>query len=638
MGGAQAPSGGATYRVLRELGARVQHTHAAVRDTRELVVVQRFQRVPKGKGKDYDAGIAPEAMKALAADACALAKNFHPNVARVRHVDLIEDEMVIATDLVDGATLADLLDAADTRQETFGLPLVVRVLVDVLGGLHGLHGLRDGTTSLGTIHGALCPTNVVVGKDGVARIVAPFRPRPVSVGAGSEALGYAAPEALDLSGGADARADLYAVGVILWEALAGKRLFDEKHPGRVLQRQREEELARPNVAEVTGFAKLVDVAMRAIAFDPALRFRSASELATELRRVAGTKLAPGGVVAQKVMDLAGDKIRARRAELDTAAFGPRPARSSREMAAVSVPTEDADRPTALPGDLKTSATPAPPAATDFSAEQPTERNVKKDPPKAAPPVPKPKPPPVRAVPPKPTPPPPPVKASGLFSPKKEAPPESGRAIKVPADRESGRVVTAPPAATEEAPRESGPVFSPAPESAPRLAIDFASEAIPKPVEHPSPLAPPSDPVVPAAAESGPRVTSDDDEPTRARPTPTPAGEVVPMPAERRKLKPIVVAVVALAGVVAVSGLVVSAVRGQRDATAATATASASTTASVITTADPAPPPPETASAAPPSEPTPAKTESPPATAAQPQQAPPVFYPPKKKRAYEPNGI
>src|SRR3954464_5120928 len=108
MAGAQAPSGGATYRVLRELGARTQHTYAAARDTRELVVVQRFQRVPKGKGPTYEAGIAPEAMTKLLADAKALAKNFHPNVARVRHVDSIGDEVLVATDLIDGVTLADL--------------------------------------------------------------------------------------------------------------------------------------------------------------------------------------------------------------------------------------------------------------------------------------------------------------------------------------------------------------------------------------------------------------------------------------------------------------------------------------------------------------------------------------------------
>ncbi len=349
MEGAQAPSGGAVYRVLRELGARAQHTHVAVREPHELVVVQAFRRKAKGKGASFEAGVGADVFETLQRDATALMKNFHPNVARVRHVDVVNDELLIATELVDGVTLADLQAAAAKRREA-ALPIavLVRVLVDVLGGLHGLHGLRDNGAALGTLHGELCPSNVVLGKDGVARIVAVFRPRPISIAAGSEAVAYAAPEALDLGGTADPRSDLYAVGVMLWEGLSGGRLFDEKHPGRVLQRQREEELQRPEVAEASGFAKLSDVAMRALAFDPSLRFRSASEMATELRRIAGTRLAPGSAVAQKVMDLAGDRIRNRRSELDQSATGARKRPSRTLEAATPAPPETGDRPTATP--------------------------------------------------------------------------------------------------------------------------------------------------------------------------------------------------------------------------------------------------------------------------------------------------
>src|SRR5690606_23049911 len=84
-------------------------------------------------------------------------------------------------------------------------------------------------------------------------------------------------------------------------------------PSRIAQRQREEDVPRPDHA-------LAEVAMRAIAFDPGLRFRSPGEMAARLRALAPA-IAPGSAVAQLVVDVAGDRIRARRAKLDAIGSG-----------------------------------------------------------------------------------------------------------------------------------------------------------------------------------------------------------------------------------------------------------------------------------------------------------------------------
>src|SRR5258706_191271 len=77
-----------------------------------------------------------------------------------------------------------------------------------------MQGRRAGFKEpLGAFQGELCPANVVVGKDGVARIVAVFRPRPVKMTSASEALGYAPPEVHDGRSVQDARVDIYATGV-----------------------------------------------------------------------------------------------------------------------------------------------------------------------------------------------------------------------------------------------------------------------------------------------------------------------------------------------------------------------------------------------------------------------------------------
>lgn len=345
--GAQAASGVTTYRVLRQLGQRAFHTFAAIRAPHELVVLQRFVKAgvveESGARESIDNGataLSPEAMALMLRDARCLAKHWHPNIARVRHVDLIDGELFLASDLVDGTTLDDLFRAAKETNAgasgpTLALPILVRVLVDVLTGLSALHGLRDGMNApLGTMHGALCPANVVVGRDGVGRLLNPMRARPVRVEVGSEALGHAAPEALDGDGTSDQRADVYSVGVMLWEALTGHRLYDETDPVRVLQRQRGDDLAEPDLAKAPEFAGLSKVAMRALSFDPALRYKNAAEMASDLRRVAGARIASGSAVALAVVELTGERLRARRADLDPAVSGTRRKASERAIEAV----------------------------------------------------------------------------------------------------------------------------------------------------------------------------------------------------------------------------------------------------------------------------------------------------------------
>jgi hypothetical protein len=359
-GGAQSASGIATYRTARELGSRSPRSYAAVREPNELVVIHRFSRStdPRAKStasfvsEDGGVSLASDAMAGLIRDARCLAKNWHPNIARVRHVDLDGEDLTIATELVDGATLADLFAAAAAQRAAragsagaakaapgellLPLPVLVRILVDVVTGLSGLHGLRDDKGApLGALHGALSPANIVVGKDGVARLLNALRPRPLRVAAGTEAVGYAAPEALDLGATQDVRADVHSVGAIMWEGLTGRRLYDETDPTRVLARQREEEVAAPSFPSGSPFARLADVTMRALAFDPALRFKTAAEMGAALRNIAATRIATGSVVAAQVAELAGERIRARRIELDPSTTGKRRLTSERNARAAA---------------------------------------------------------------------------------------------------------------------------------------------------------------------------------------------------------------------------------------------------------------------------------------------------------------
>ena len=384
MSNVAEPASGAIYKILRELGARYQPSYAAVREPRELVVLHRFAIAGRTRGAGVVELADEAALATVIAEADAVARNWHPNVARVRNVDVYGgDQAAVATELVDGGTLEDLVGIANARttgrlSDALPLPVVVRVLLDVLAGLHALHTLRDPQNrKLGMAHGAIAPANVVVGRDGVARLVNVLRPRGRKVTPASEALGYAAPEVLE-GDPADARSDVYSVGVMLWEALAGRRLWPETSPERVRARQRAEEIPTPPDVTTFGLEHLPAVALRALSFDPARRFRSATDMASELRKPRDAQIASGAVVASAVATLDGDRIRGRRARLDPSSSGARPRPTDAQIEEHLAALDEAS-PATVSYDGSVRATPpggmpsSPPAAVDDSAwdDEPT---------------------------------------------------------------------------------------------------------------------------------------------------------------------------------------------------------------------------------------------------------------------------
>src|SRR5437868_3739952 len=110
------PASKDAFRILRELGRRCEATYAAIRGRHDLVVVQRFGRV------------GDQATTVIEREARSLSKNWHPNVARVRHVETVDGELFVATEFLDGMTLADLRD----RTSAIPAPIIVRIVLDVL--------------------------------------------------------------------------------------------------------------------------------------------------------------------------------------------------------------------------------------------------------------------------------------------------------------------------------------------------------------------------------------------------------------------------------------------------------------------------------------------------------------------------
>lgn len=151
-----------------------------------------------------------------------------PGLVRVHEVVVRRSGTFLVTDHVDGESLAQLLDEAARRppnERAIPVPIALRIVLDVLEGLQALHAVY-GRAVPRRIHGRLCPSAVLVGADGRARIADLGGLRVEDHGGPPERgeLGYLAPEQW-LGDDVDERTDVFAVGVLLWELLSGQRLF-----------------------------------------------------------------------------------------------------------------------------------------------------------------------------------------------------------------------------------------------------------------------------------------------------------------------------------------------------------------------------------------------------------------------------
>ena len=199
------------FRLVRELGSRAVPTWAALdsqgQGRNALVVVERIAR-----GGDYgDAEIGD-----WVRDARRLGKLEHPNVAQGSKTVVIRgDEVLVASDYVDGVKWSEF----GLGPQRPSLEVTLRVFVDVLAGLGALHDLRDEAKQpLRLMHGELTPECVIVGPEGMTRVVSACRVRSAIARPGRAGSAYLAPEILLADDSADSRADVYSVGVMLWEA------------------------------------------------------------------------------------------------------------------------------------------------------------------------------------------------------------------------------------------------------------------------------------------------------------------------------------------------------------------------------------------------------------------------------------
>jgi hypothetical protein len=259
----------------------------------------------------------PEFVSMFVDEARLAARVSHPNVASTLDVVSHEDELFVVMEYVHGESLARLWRTAIADPSSIPLPVILAIMTGALAGLHAAHEARNKLGEpLGIVHRDISPHNILVGKDGIARIIdfgvakAKDRLHATQDGKVKGKLAYMALE--QLRGGlVDRRSDIYSMGVVLWELLARSRLFAGDNDAMTITNILERHIAPPSKSAPGVPATLDRVTLRALAREPAKRFETASQMATALE--ASGPIASPARVGEWVEAMAGDGL-ARRAE------------------------------------------------------------------------------------------------------------------------------------------------------------------------------------------------------------------------------------------------------------------------------------------------------------------------------------
>ncbi|MBX3203515.1 MAG: serine/threonine protein kinase [Labilithrix sp.] len=216
----------------------------------------------------------------------------HPNVVPTLDIVQSETKLLIVMEYVEGVSLSVLLRAAKLRGTKLPVPVVAAIARDVLEGLHAAHELTDEHGQpLGVVHRDVSPQNILVGVDGIARVVdfgvakATGRSYQTQTGEIRGKVGYMAPEQM-FGEAVDRRTDIYAAGVVLWESLAADRLFNAPTDAALVLLVTRGMTVVPSLARGERLPDGLDALVsRALSQDPTLRFATAVEMAKQVANV-----------------------------------------------------------------------------------------------------------------------------------------------------------------------------------------------------------------------------------------------------------------------------------------------------------------------------------------------------------------
>ncbi|MGF1511162.1 MAG: serine/threonine-protein kinase [Myxococcota bacterium] len=240
----------------------------------------------------------------------------HPNVVAIAGFGQVEGVHSLAMEYVFGASLSQLLRASARAKRPLSVGVLLHITAQMCDALHHAHELQDEDgQSMGLVHRDVTPQNVLVGFNGVPKLTdfgiakATDRGYETQAGIVKGKFSYMSPEQA-FGRPVDRRSDVFAMGIVLWEALTGQALFKGTSPNDVLASIRDQVISAPS-AVVPGLTGIVDpIVGRALSRSPKKRFQTAAEFADEIRALitkAGVTI-DADVVSKEMASIYGDDI------------------------------------------------------------------------------------------------------------------------------------------------------------------------------------------------------------------------------------------------------------------------------------------------------------------------------------------
>jgi serine/threonine-protein kinase len=212
----------------------------------------------------------------------------HPNIVQTFEVDESDGRLLLAMEFVEGQPLTRVIRNAEP--ERFPLSAAVRILCDVLEALDYAHNLADYDGSvLGIVHRDVTPHNVLIGYEGRVKLVdfgiakSAAAVQATQAGVVKGKVGYMAPEQAT-GGDVDGRADIFSVGVILWELIAQRRLTAGLTGREIIMRRIRGDEPKIITVVPSADAALAAICDRAMAPDPDARYAHAADMQSALEK------------------------------------------------------------------------------------------------------------------------------------------------------------------------------------------------------------------------------------------------------------------------------------------------------------------------------------------------------------------
>lgn len=228
----------------------------------------------------------------LVSEAKLAAQLSHANVVKVEDLGRAGGSLYIAMEYVEGLDLREMLRRCAKTRVALPVEFSLRIVIEALRGLSFAHRARDDEgRPLGIVHRDVSPSNVLLSFEGEVKLCdfGIARANPLADALPEEAIlgkaGYMSPEQAH-GEVVDARSDVFAVGIILWELLAGRRLYKAAEGERLLDVARAAVIPALPPRELPDEAALHAIVARALSVDREARYPSAAAMLQDIEDYA----------------------------------------------------------------------------------------------------------------------------------------------------------------------------------------------------------------------------------------------------------------------------------------------------------------------------------------------------------------